>query len=51
MSSMAWPRATEIHKVKLKHDFPDLRFVVEFNDEPGLEFADYSNEFLAGRRL
>lgn len=28
---------TEIHKVKLQSDFPDLRFVIEFNDEPGLD--------------
>jgi hypothetical protein len=36
---------TEIHRVKLKADFPDLRIVVEFNDEPGLDPIDYQMSF------
>jgi hypothetical protein len=36
---------TEIHKVKLLAEFPDLRFVVEFNDEPGLDPVDYQMSF------
>jgi hypothetical protein len=36
---------TQIHKVKLRSDFPDLRFVVEFNDEPGLDLIDYQMSF------
>lgn len=35
----------EIHEVKLSADFPDLRFEVEFNDEPGLDPADYQMSF------
>jgi hypothetical protein len=35
----------EIHDVKLRADFPDLRFEVEFNDEPGLDPADYQMSF------
>lgn len=35
----------EIHEVKLQADFPDLRFVVEFNDEPGLDPVDYQMSF------
>jgi hypothetical protein len=34
-----------IHEVKLKSDFPDLSFVVEFNDEPGLDPTDYQFSF------
>lgn len=36
---------TEIHEVKLRADFPDLRFEVEFNDEPGLDPVDYQFSF------
>ena len=35
----------EIHEVKLRADFPDLRFEVEFNDEPGLDPTDYQLSF------
>ena len=35
----------EIHEVKLRSDFPDLKFVVEFNDEPGLDLVDYQMSF------
>lgn len=35
----------EIHEVKLHTDFPDLRFVVEFNDAPGLDLIDYQMSF------
>jgi hypothetical protein len=35
----------EIHEVKLRSDFPDLRFEVEFNDEPGLDPVDYQMSF------
>jgi len=35
----------EIHQVKLRADFPDLRFTVEFNDEPGLDPNDYQMSF------
>lgn len=35
----------EIHEVKLRADFPDLRFEVEFNDEPGLDPIDYQMSF------
>ena len=35
----------EIHEVKLRADFPDRRFVVEFNDEPGLDPIDYQMSF------
>lgn len=35
----------EIHEVKLRSDFPDRRFEVEFNDEPGLELIDYQMSF------
>lgn len=35
----------EIHEVKLRSDFPDLRFEVEFNDEPGLDPEDYQMSF------
>jgi len=30
---------------KLKLDFPDLDFVVDFNDEPGLDLIDYELTF------
>jgi hypothetical protein len=35
----------EIHEVKLRADFPDLRFVVGFEDEPGLDPVDYQISF------
>jgi hypothetical protein len=35
----------EIHEVKLRADFPDLRFGVEFNDEPDLASEDYQMSF------
>ena len=35
----------EIHEVKLRADFPDLKFIVEFNDEPGLDLIDYQMSF------
>jgi hypothetical protein len=35
----------DIHEVKLGHDFPDLRFEVTFNDEPGLDLVDYQVSF------
>lgn len=35
----------EIHSVKLAAEFPDLRFEVEFNDEPGLDAIDYQMSF------
>ena len=35
----------EIHEAKLRRDFPDLRFTVEFNDEPGLDPVDYQMSF------
>jgi hypothetical protein len=35
----------EIHQVKLRADFPDLRFEVEFNDEPDLDPVDYQMSF------
>jgi hypothetical protein len=35
----------KIHEVKLRADFPDLRFTVEFNDEPGLDPVDYQMSF------
>jgi len=35
----------EIHETKLKQDFPDLRFEVSFNDEPGLDPIDYELSF------
>lgn len=36
---------SEIHRVKLAHDFPEREFIVEFNDEPGLELIDYQFSF------
>ena len=35
----------QIHEVKLRADFPNRRFEVEFNDEPGLELLDYQLSF------
>ena len=35
----------DIHEVKLNRDFPDLRFVVSFNDEPDLDLVDYQLTF------
>lgn len=35
----------EIHAVKLRADFPDLSFAVEFNDEPGLDPVEYQMSF------
>ncbi|HEX8263326.1 MAG TPA: hypothetical protein VF547_10680 [Allosphingosinicella sp.] len=35
----------EVHEAKLARDFPDLRFTVEFNDEPGLDPIDYQLTF------
>jgi hypothetical protein len=35
----------EIHEVKLKRDFPEIRFAVSFNDEPGLDVKDYELTF------
>lgn len=35
----------EIWETKLRIDFPDLRFAVEFNDEPGLPLIDYQLTF------
>ena len=35
----------EIHEVKLRADFPDLRFEVEFNDQPALDPVDYQFSF------
>lgn len=38
-----------VHEVKLKADFPELSFVVLFNDEPGLDPLDYQLTFLQAR--
>ena len=35
----------DIWEVKLRHDFPDLRFQVEFNDEPGVVLDEYELTF------
>lgn len=35
----------QIHRLKLAADFPDRRFVVSFNDEPGLDIIDYQLTF------
>jgi hypothetical protein len=35
----------QMHEVKLAHDFPDLKFEVFFNDEPGLELDEYQLTF------
>ena len=35
----------DIHEVKLSRDFPELRFAVSFNDEPGLDLIDYQLTF------
>lgn len=34
-----------IHEVKLRADFPELSFMVDFNDEPGLDPVDYQLSF------
>jgi len=34
-----------IHEVKLRSEFPDLKFEVYFNDEPGLDIMDYQLTF------
>ena len=35
----------DIYEVKLKRDFPDLRLVVSFNDDPDLDLTDYQLSF------
>lgn len=35
----------DIHETKLKTDFPDRTFIVDFNDEPGLDLIDYQLTF------
>ena len=35
----------DVHEAKLGRDFPDLRFCVGFNDEPGLDLTDYELTF------
>ncbi|MGN6496911.1 MAG: hypothetical protein ACTHK5_06160 [Tsuneonella sp.] len=35
----------DIHRVKLQHDFPELRFEVEFNDQAGLIVDEYELTF------
>ena len=35
----------DLHEAKLKRDFPDLRLVVSFNDEPDLDLTDYQLSF------
>ena len=35
----------DIHEVKLQRDFPDLRFTVSFNDQPGFDLIDYELSF------
>ena len=35
----------EIYEVKLASDFPARTFIVDFNDEPGLELGDYQLTF------
>ncbi|MCH9752873.1 MAG: hypothetical protein K0U61_11720 [Alphaproteobacteria bacterium] len=35
----------DIHRVKLAHDFPNRKFIVQFNDEPGLPLEDYQFSF------
>jgi hypothetical protein len=35
----------DIWEVKLKHDFPDLRFQVAFNDEPDVVLDEYELTF------
>ena len=35
----------EIHEVKLRADFPDLRFEVEFYDKPGIDLIDLQVSF------
>ena len=34
-----------IYEVKLRSDFPDRRFIVSFNDDPGLVATDYELTF------
>jgi hypothetical protein len=34
-----------IHEMKLAADYPELSFVVDFNDEPGLDPVDYQFSF------
>jgi hypothetical protein len=34
-----------IHEAKLRSDFPNRRFTVEFNDQPGLDLVDYQLTF------
>lgn len=38
-------KLTEIHQAKLAWQFPEKKFRVEFNDEPGLDFIDYQMSF------
>jgi hypothetical protein len=35
----------DIHEVKLRADFPDLRFGVEFNGDPDLDLVHYQMSF------
>jgi hypothetical protein len=35
----------DIHDVKLRLDFPELRFAVSFNDEEGLDPIEYEMTF------
>jgi hypothetical protein len=35
----------DIHQVKLRQDFPDIRFTVDFNDEDGLDQVEYELTF------
>jgi hypothetical protein len=35
----------DIHEVKLRRDFPGIRFAVSFNDEAGLDPTDYELTF------
>jgi hypothetical protein len=35
----------EIWEVKLRHDFPDTGFQVDFNDEPGVVLDEYELTF------
>jgi hypothetical protein len=38
-----------IYEVKLRADFPDLDFAVDFNDEPDLDLVDYQITFYQRR--
>ena len=40
---------TDIHKVKLAHEFPDLSFQVVFDDGPQDELIDYQLTFFQSR--